>query len=112
MMKTDLLTTDQLRTRVEKLYIEHIKLCQDNFLYFVKEVWPEFLFRKEKDPEKWGHHQIIANEFTNISTKKKGRLIVNMPPRHTKSEFASVYYPADENNAGDSQCRIISKVRC
>ena len=36
MMKTDLLTTDQLRARVEKLYIEHIKLCQDNFLYFVK----------------------------------------------------------------------------
>lgn len=94
MMKTDLLTTDQLRARVEKLYIEHIKLCQDNFLYFVKEVWPEFLFRKEKDPKKWGHHQIIANEFTNISSEKKGRLIVNMPPRHTKSEFASVYFPA------------------
>jgi len=93
-MKLENLTTDQLRARVEKLYIEHIKLCQDNFLYFVKEVWPEFLFRKEKDPTKWGHHQIIANEFTNISSKKKGRLIVNMPPRHTKSEFASVYYPA------------------
>jgi hypothetical protein len=35
-MNLDTLTTDQLRDRVEKLYIEHIKLCQDNFLYFVQ----------------------------------------------------------------------------
>jgi hypothetical protein len=36
LMNLDTLTTDQLRDRVEKLYIEHIKLCQDNFLYFVQ----------------------------------------------------------------------------
>ena len=90
----DLLTTDQLRDRVEKAMIEHIKLCQDNFLYFVQQVWPDFIFRKEKDKTRWGHHQIIANEFTNIANLKKGRLIINMPPRHTKSEFASVYFPA------------------
>ena len=89
-----LLTTDQLRLRLEKVWLKHIKLCQDNFLYFVKEVWPDFICREEKEPSKWGHHQIIANEFTKISKDKKGRLIVNMPPRHTKSEFASVYFPA------------------
>ena len=89
-----LLTTDQLRLRLEKVWLKHIKLCQDNFLYFVKEVWPDFICREEKEPSKWGHHQIIANEFTKISKEKKGRLIVNMPPRHTKSEFASVYFPA------------------
>ena len=93
-MNTDLLSTEQLRDRVEKTWLQHIKLCQDNFLYFVKEVWPEFIFRKTKDPSRWGHHQIIANEFTRISNDSKGRLIVNMPPRHTKSEFASVYFPA------------------
>ena len=95
-MKQDasLLTTDQLRLRLEKVWLQHIKLCQDNFLYFVQEVWPDFICRKEKEPSKWGHHQIIANEFTKISKDKKGRLIVNMPPRHTKSEFASVYFPA------------------
>ena len=93
-MNTDLLSTEQLRDRVEKTWLQHIKLCQDNFLYFVKEVWPEFIFRKTKDPSRWGHHQIIANEFTTISNDSKGRLIVNMPPRHTKSEFASVYFPA------------------
>ena len=94
MTNTELLTTDQLRERLEKVWLRHIKLCQDNFLYFVQEVWPDFICRKEKEPSKWGHHQIIASEFTKISNDKKGRLIVNMPPRHTKSEFASVYFPA------------------
>jgi predicted phage terminase large subunit-like protein len=94
MSDTNLLTTDQLRLKVERTWIEHIKLCQDNFLYFVMNVWPEFICRTDKDPNRWGHHQHIAHEFTNIAKNKKGRLIVNMPPRHTKSEFASVYFPA------------------
>ena len=93
-MNPDLMTTETLRLEVEKRWIEHIKLCQDNFLYFVKEVWPDFIYRKTTDPNKMGHHQIIANEFTKIASDKKGRLIINMPPRHTKSEFASVYFPA------------------
>ena len=93
-MKTELMTTEQMRLEVEKLWIKHIKLCQDDFLYFVQEVWPDFVCRKSKKPEDWGHHQIIAKEFTNIADQRKGRLIINMPPRHTKSEFASVYYPA------------------
>ena len=88
------MTTEKLRLEVERLWIRHIKLCQDHFLYFVQEVWPDFICRKEKDRSKWGHHQIIAHEFTNIAADKKGRLIINMPPRHTKSEFASVYFPA------------------
>ena len=93
-MKKDFLTTDKLRLEVERLWIQHIKLCQDNFLYFVQEMWQDFICRKEKDPSRWGHHQIIAKEFTNIAHEKKGRLIINMPPRHTKSEFASIYFPA------------------
>ncbi len=51
-MSHELLTTDQLRDRVEKVFIEHIKLCQDNFLYFVQTVWPDFICRKERDPKK------------------------------------------------------------
>ena len=93
-MNLDTLTTDQLRDRVEKLYIQHIKMCQDNFLYFVQTVWPDFICRKERDPKKWGHHQHIASELTAIARGSKGRLIVNMPPRHTKSEFASYLFPA------------------
>jgi predicted phage terminase large subunit-like protein len=48
----------------------------------------------DPEPKRWGHHQHIAAEFTKISSKKKGRLIINMPPRHTKSEFASYLFPA------------------
>ena len=93
-MEKEFLTTEQLREEVEKKWIKHIQLCQDNFLYFVQEVWPDIIMRKEKDPKKWGHHQIMSKEFTDIANQKKGRLIVNMPPRHTKSEFASVFFPA------------------
>jgi predicted phage terminase large subunit-like protein len=93
-MKSDLLTTDKLRLKVESLWIQHVKLCQDHFLYFVQEIWPDFICRKESERKKWGHHQIIADQFTQIATNRKGRLIINMPPRHTKSEFASVYFPA------------------
>ena len=52
-MNTDLLSTEQLRDRVEKTWLQHIKLCQDNFMYFVKEVWPEFIYRKTKDESRW-----------------------------------------------------------
>ena len=93
-MNTELLTTDQLRAKVEKKWIQHIKLAQDNFLYFVKQVWPDFICRLEKNKSRWGHHQHIAHEFTEISKERKGRLIINMPPRHTKSEFASYLFPA------------------
>ena len=94
MIDKQLLTTDQLRLRLEKTWLQHIKLCQDNFLYFVKNVWPDFICRTDRDPERWGHHQHIAHEFTKITKDNSGRLIVNMPPRHTKSEFASIYFPA------------------
>ena len=93
-MNLDNLTDDELRTLILKKQIEYIKLCQDNFLLFVKAMWPDFIYRKTNVEDNWGHHQIIANEFTDIAKKRKGRLIINMPPRHTKSEFASVYFPA------------------
>ena len=72
MSNTDFLSTDDLRLKVEKAWLEHIKLCQDNFLYFVKQVWPDFICRIDKDPNKWGHHQHIATEFTRIAKNKKG----------------------------------------
>ena len=73
-MSINNLTTDKLRLEVERLLIKNIKLCQDNFLYFVKEMWPDFIYRKTKLRDNWGHHQIIANEFTKVASDKKGRL--------------------------------------
>jgi predicted phage terminase large subunit-like protein len=53
---------------------------------FVKRVWPEFIEGK--------HHQRIAEKFNELAEGKIKRLIINMPPRHTKSEFASFLLPA------------------
>ena len=72
-MNLDQLTDDELRTLILKRQIEYIKLCQDNFLLFVKAMWPDFIYRQTEDPEKWGHHQIIANEFQDIASKKSKR---------------------------------------
>ena len=60
--------------------------AKDDFLSFVKCVWPEFI----EGP----HHRHIAKKFNKIATGEINRLIVNMPPRHTKSEFASYLLPA------------------
>ena len=40
------------------------------------------------------HHKIIGEKFNKIAEGKLKRLIVCLPPRHTKSEFASTYFPA------------------
>jgi predicted phage terminase large subunit-like protein len=88
------LSHEELVDKVEQLHLTHVKNCQDNFLLFVKEMWPDFIFRKTTDPKKFGHHQIIATEFHKIADGSLKRLIINMPPRHTKSEFASYLFPA------------------
>ena len=59
---------------------------ESDFMAFVKHVWPEFIEGK--------HHKIVAEKFNQIAEGKLKRLIINMPPRHTKSEFASFLLPA------------------
>jgi len=88
------LTEDELKDVILKKQLEYIKLCQDNFLFFVKEVWPDFIYRPKQKRGPDGHHLLIAEEFHKIADKTNKRLIVNMPPRHTKSEFASYLFPA------------------
>ena len=60
--------------------------AHEDFLAFVKEVWPAFI---EGD-----HHRVMADAFNRIASGDLKRLIINMPPRHTKSEFASHLFPA------------------
>ena len=40
------------------------------------------------------HHEIMAEAFERVANGELKRLIINMPPRHTKSEFASYLLPA------------------
>ena len=63
-----------------------IEKSQTDFMSFVKRVWPEFI--------EGSHHKKIAEKFNDIANGKIKRLIINMPPRHTKSEFASFLLPA------------------
>jgi len=60
--------------------------CQKNFLEFVRAMWPGFIHGR--------HHAVMAKKFEAIAQGKLKRLIINMPPRHTKSEFASYLLPA------------------
>lgn len=60
--------------------------AKSDFLSFVKAVWPAFI---EGD-----HHKVMADAFNRIADGSLKRLIINMPPRHTKSEFASHLFPA------------------
>jgi hypothetical protein len=60
--------------------------AKEDFMSFVKCVWPDFI--------EGSHHRHIADKFNKLATGEINRLIVNMPPRHTKSEFASYLLPA------------------
>ena len=57
-----------------------------DFMKFVEEVWPGFIHGR--------HHEKMARAFERVANGDIKRLIINMPPRHTKSEFASYLLPA------------------
>ena len=59
---------------------------QTSFLDFVRHVWPSFIAGS--------HHKIFGEKLERVARGELKRLIVNMPPRHTKSEFASYLFPA------------------
>jgi predicted phage terminase large subunit-like protein len=76
-----------LLAQLEKLQeLKGKKLAQDRFLAFVGQVWPTFIGGR--------HHARMADAFERVARGECKRLIINMPPRHTKSEFASYLLPA------------------
>ena len=68
------------------LEMDRVARCRESFLFFVRQMWPGFVSGK--------HHQIMADAFERVAKGTLKRLIINMPPRHTKSEFASYLLPA------------------
>ena len=62
------------------------KKAQENFMDFVLHVYDGFI--------KGSHHLKVAEKFEQLAKNPGSRIIVNMPPRHTKSEFASYLLPA------------------
>jgi len=77
----------QLLVELEKLAeLKDKELAQDKFIKFVEKVWPSFIAGR--------HHSRMAAAFEEVANGTCKRLIINMPPRHTKSEFASYLLPA------------------
>ena len=60
--------------------------AQDYFMPFAHHVYENFIEGR--------HHRVIAEKLEQVAQGKLKRLIINMPPRHTKSEFASHLFPA------------------
>ena len=79
-MRQVLFELDTLETMKAK------ELQRERFLKFVEAVWPTFIGGR--------HHARMADAFERVARGECKRLIINMPPRHTKSEFASYLLPA------------------
>ena len=82
--ESDLRVLEAQLVKLEKL--KSRELSQDKFLKFVEKVWPTFIGGR--------HHKRMAEAFERVANGSCKRLIINMPPRHTKSEFASYLLPA------------------
>ena len=59
---------------------------KNDFMSFVKYMWPDFI--------EGSHHKIMAEKFNKVATGDLKRIVINMAPRHTKSEFASYLLPS------------------
>jgi predicted phage terminase large subunit-like protein len=81
---SDLRVLEAQLSKLEKL--KDRELCQTKFIKFVERVWPTFI--------SGAHHKRMADAFERVANGSCKRLIINMPPRHTKSEFASYLLPA------------------
>lgn len=68
------------------LEMDRVEKCRESFLFFVQQMWPIFISGQ--------HHKIMADAFERVANGTLKRLIINMPPRHTKSEFASFLLPS------------------
>jgi predicted phage terminase large subunit-like protein len=82
----DQASIEQARLELRLMQLEAQENARTDFLSFAKYVWPEAIFG--------AHHTKMADAFNKIADGTLKRLIVNMPPRHTKSEFSSYLLPA------------------
>ena len=80
------ISEQELKLKLRLAQIKKNEACKNEFLIFVKNMWPDFIAGR--------HHQIIAEKLERVASGELNRLIINMAPRHTKSEFASFLFPA------------------
>tara|TARA_R100001086_G_scaffold247822_3_gene183188 strand:- start:2151 stop:3614 length:1464 start_codon:yes stop_codon:yes gene_type:complete len=89
-MSLELTPEETLRSYARLLHradeITRAEASKNDFTHFVRAMWPQFIAGR--------HHGIIAKKFEAVASGEIKRLIINMAPRHTKSEFASYLLPA------------------
>lgn len=66
--------------------MKNVQTRQDTFLEFIDHVYPGY--------KVGNHHKRLAQIFEDIANGKKKRVIVNIAPRHGKSELISYLAPA------------------
>ena len=77
----------ELYMMLEKLEeLKAVEKSQNSFLDFIKHVYPNYIIGE--------HHRRLAQLFEDIANGKKKRIIVNIAPRHGKSELISYLAPA------------------
>lgn len=62
------------------------EVARSSFMGYVKQMWPAFIEGR--------HHRVIADAFDRIISGDLKRLIITLPPRYTKSMFASYLLPS------------------
>ena len=77
---------ERLKLEYRLMQLNLQESAQKDFLSFCRYVWPEAIID--------AHHKKMSKAFNKIIDGSLKRLIINMPPRHTKSEFASYLLPA------------------
>lgn len=74
-----------LRLLEERDKLAERKAAREKFISFMKYMWPDVIIG--------AHHHVIAEHFEELVFGKLDRLIINIAPRHGKSEMTSWLLP-------------------
>ena len=85
-MIPDEIEAERLKLEYRLAQLDTQEKARTHFIDFVRYVWPSAIIGE--------HHKKVASAFDRLASGTLKRLIINMPPRHTKSEFASYLLPA------------------
>ena len=77
---------ERLRLQLRFALLQAQDDARTHFIDFARYVWPAAILG--------AHHKKMADAFDRIANGTLKRLIINMGPRHTKSEFSSYLLPA------------------
>ena len=85
-IKPNDIEAERLRLELRLALLQAQESARTNFIDFARYVWPAAIIS--------AHHHKMADAFDRIIAGTLKRLIIAMPPRHTKSEFSSYLLPA------------------